>query len=359
MSPHDHARLLLAVVRGCWDEADALARRGPLSAETFVDLCLEADVPTWVHARLAAEGRADLAGAEVMQRLAAERARVRKDNLLLIARAEQALGALLDAGVVPVALKGLDLLHRVYDGFDERTLDDVDLLIRPHELTTAVAALEGRGWQLPPEPGRTHYLRSSHHLPMRSPGPVTVDFEIHWNLAQEMRYAIDEQGLHERAVPVEIEGRGVLRLDDHDIVAHLLLHHFTHYFDRRLKWAVDLEVVARSPGFDWAVVVDRVRAWRATAAAGMALVHLHKMVPEWIPQVALNGLPVAAWRRALTWPLRSRHPLDLFRNTRRRWVQLVIAAALLENPLLMPRWLVHRATRDRQASVNPLDDARS
>jgi hypothetical protein len=355
MKPYEHAQLLLAIVRGRWDEAEALVRLGPVCASTFVDLCMEGDVPTWVHGRLAAEERSELVGPEVMDRLAAVRTRVRRDNLLLIARAEQALGALVDAGVVPVALKGLDLLFRVYENFDERTLDDVDLLIRPQELTRAIAALEALGFELPPEPTRTHYLRSSHHLPMKSPGPVSVDFEIHWNLAQEMRYAIDEDGLHGRAVPVEIGGRQILRLDDHDIVAHLLLHHFTHYFDRRLKWAVDLGIVAGSPGFDWSVVVERIRSWDAVASSGVALMHLHKMVPEWIPDQALRGIHVSAWRRALLAPLRSGHPLDMFRDTRRRWVQLYIAAVLLEDPLLMPRWLLHRLTRDRQEGSNPLD----
>jgi hypothetical protein len=357
MRENDHARLLLAILRERWDEAEALTRRGPVSAETFVELCSRCDVPTWVHARLADEDRTDLVGAEAMERLGRIRAGVRRDNLLLIARAEQALGALLDAGVAPVALKGLDLLYRGYDGFDERKLDDVDLLVRRDQLRVSVAALEAQGWETYPEPKRTHFIRSSHHLPMQSPGPVSVDFEVHWNLAQEMRYRIDVAALHERAVPLVIGGRQALRLDDHDAMAHLLLHHFTHYFDRRLKWAIDLDILGRAPGFDWAVVVERVRAWGATAVTGASLLHLHKLFPERIPAEALAGLPVAAWRRALLWPLRSPHPLDLVRGARRRWVQLYVAAVLLEKPLMLPRWLAHRATRDRREGDHPLDDA--
>jgi hypothetical protein len=90
---------------------------------------------------------------------------------------------------------------------------------------------------------------------------------------------------------------------------------------------------------------------------GASLLHLHKMFPEWIPDRALAGLRVTACRRALLGPLRSTHPLDLLRDTRRRWVQLYVAAVLLENPFLMPRWLAHRATRDRREGVNPLDDS--
>ena len=45
------------------------------------------------------------------------------DNLLLLARLEQCLDLLLRAGIRPVALKGLDVLHRFRRPFDERTLD--------------------------------------------------------------------------------------------------------------------------------------------------------------------------------------------------------------------------------------------
>ena len=355
MSASDHARLLLAILRRRWELVDELASGTTIDGATFVDLCLESDVPTWVHARLAEAGRLGLIGERAAGRLAEIRDRVRRDNLLLIARAEQALGALVACGVTPVALKGLDLLHRVYNGFDERTLDDVDLLVPPDQLQTSIDALVAQGWQLPPEPKRTHYIRTSHHLPIKSPGPVTVDFEIHWSLAQEMRYRIDQQALVARAVPLEIGGHRVLRMDDHDNVAHILLHHFTHYFDRRTKWALDLEAIARDPRFDWTVVVDRVRGWRATAAVGMSLRHLQKLFPEWIPRSVTDALPVAGWRSFLSWPLRSAHPLELFRATRRRWVQLYLAGLLLEKPSMLPRWLAHRSSRTAHTGTNPLD----
>ncbi len=359
MSESHHAQLLLAILRQRWDAADELVSGMEVSTDMFLDLCRQADVPTWVHAELSLVGRLDLIGPEAAERLRASRTRVRRDNLLLIARAEQALAVLLQAGVVPIALKGLDLLHRVYGSFDERILDDVDLLIRSEQLRTAVGALEAAGWEAPPEPSRSHYIRSSHHLPLRSPGPVAVDFEIHWNLAQDKRYRIDERELWQQAVPLEVGGHRILRLHDHDMVAHLVLHHFTHYFDRRLKWAVDLHAVAGSRDFDWSVVVQRIRSWGATAACGMALVHLQKMFPEWIPASATSGLRVAGWRRLLLRPLRSAHPLDLFRHTRRRWAQLYIAAVLLEQPTRMAGWLAHRALRDRRPGANPLDDAGS
>ncbi len=350
---HD-ARLLLAIVREDWAAAEALRAGGPPEPARFVRLARECDVHPWLHARLEREGRLELVGDAVARRLGELRARCRADNMLLLAQTERALDALLGAGVVPVALKGLDVLHRLHERFDERSLDDVDLLVRPGELGRALAALEDAGWSPPPAARRDHYLRSSHHLPLDSPGPVTVGFEVHWNLVQEQRYRLDPEELFRRAVPLEVAGRPVLRLDDHDFTAHLLLHHFTHYFDRRLKWSIDLRPIVAGPDFDWARVAQVVRAWGAGAAVGMSVLHLHKLFPGLITADVRRRLPVAAWRRLLTLPLRSAHPLDLFRGTRRRRVQLYLAAVMLENPLDLPGWLRHRKQRGARPELDPL-----
>lgn len=355
MSEMNDAWLLLAILQRRWAEAERVARAGA-GASTFVALCRDCDVPTWVLALLEAAGRQDLVNEAALGELVAIRDRVRRDNLLLFARGEQAIDALARAGVVPVLLKGLDVIHRLYGGFDERTLDDVDLLVEPERLPAALAALERAGHILPEEPARTHYLRSSHHLPLRSPGPVSVEFELHWNLVQEQRFRVDVRGLFARAVPTEVGGRAVRRLEDHDLAAHLLLHHFTHYFDRRLKWAVDLEKIAREPGFRWPRVAERISDWGAVAVCGASLLHLAKTVPDWIPREMLEQVPLTAWRRWATRPLVSQHPLELYRGTRRRAVQLYLAAVLLERPALLPRWMLHRWLRDRRPGANPLDN---
>jgi len=355
LSEQDHARLLLALLRRRWDEAARLTGAREVEPEGFVRLCIECEVPTWIHAQLEREQRWDLVGDRVREALGRFRDKIRNDNILLLARLEQALDLLLGAGVVPVALKGADVLQRFYDGFDERMLVDVDLLIRADQLRAALEALESAGWTAPAEPKRTHYIRSSHHLPLHSPGPVVVDFELHWNLAQETRFRVDVAGLIERARPLEIGGRRVLRMADDDLVAHLLLHHFTHYFGRGLKNLVDIDAITAQADFSWDAVVRRVEEWKCRVAAGISLRHIDKMWPELIPRRVLDSLSVAAWRLAVTWPLRSAHPLELYRHHRSRRVQLVLAAAMLEQPSSLPAWVLHRARRDRQRGANPLD----
>jgi hypothetical protein len=355
---HHAASLLLAIVNRRWQEAERLLAERPADPAAFLALCRECDVHGRVASLLEREGRGDLFGSEIASGLALMRTKLQRDNLLLLALAEQALDLLLAAGVQPLALKGLDLLHRIYDRFDERSMDDVDLLLRPSDLPRALAALEAAGWHPLPEPQRTHYIRSSHHLPVRSPAAIPVDLELHWNLVQDRRFRLPVGELFARARPLTVSGRQLLRLEDNDLAAHLLLHHFAHYFDRRLKWAVDLQALVRLPGFSWEVVGERLRSWGAGAAAGMSLRHLHKLVPEAIPPAALAALPVARWRLALTRPLRSDHPLELFRARDARSVQLYLAAVLLERPLDLPAWMLRRARRDQRASSHPLDPER-
>jgi len=355
MDQAQQAQLLLSVLRGRWADAEEIARAGSPDPETFVDLCRECEVPTWTHYWLESNDRFDLVGQTVRDRLHALRLRIRNDNILLLARLEQAMDALAHHGVMPIMLKGTDTVHRFYGGFDRRTMVDVDLLVRNDELQAAVAAFEELGWVLPRGAERDHWVRSSHHLPLHSAGPVPVEFELHWNIVQKRRYSVDAEGLFQRAVPIEIAGRNVLRLEDHDFVAHLLLHHFSHYFAPGLKGLVDLRFISRQPDFDWGKVANRLREWNGTAAAAASFLHLRKLWPELIPDEILRMMPLTAWRRMMTWPLRSNHPLELYRHTRNRRVQLYLAGVMLEDPMGLPSWLIHRLTRDATSGDHPLD----
>ena len=355
MSDRVEARALLAILRGRWDDAERIGRSRPLDGARFVRLARECDVHPTVHAALERADRFDLLPEPARSELDDLRRKVRHDNLLLLATVERTLDVLRAAGIRPVALKGLDVLHRLYERFDERTLDDVDLLVRPDEVERALAALEGAGYRGPGAPSREHWLRSSFEMPLTSPGPVGVLVEIHWSLGQERRYTIDLDGVLARTLPFEVAGRPVSRLDPHDAVAHLLLHHVQHYFDRRLKWMLELVRTASEPGFSWQTTAERLRRWGGRRAAGDALRHVRKLFPEAVPSEALRLLPVPAWRRAVTLPLRSGHPLDRYRWTRARRVQLFLAAVLLENPAELAGYLRHRAARDRDASASAVE----
>ncbi len=352
MNDRHEARVLLAVLGESWDGATSLQRARPVDPATFLAVCAATDVSATVHAALERAGRLPLLGGAVADGLAQARHKTRIDNLLLLARVEQAIDLLLAVGIRPVALKGIDVLHRLYASFDERSLDDVDFLVERSARDTAIATLERAGFTGPGEPDRTHWLRSSFEMPLTSPGPIGVAFELHWNLGQARRYRIDPAPILERAVPLDVGGRSILRLEEHDAVAHLLLHHVQHFFDRRLKWVIEIGRLAQAPGFSWPLVAERLDSWGGRGAAGLALAHLRRLFPEVLLRAAYDALPAAAWRLFVTAPLRTTHPLDFYRGTRRRLVQLAIGAAALERPWDLPGYLRYKAVRDRDPGAD-------
>jgi hypothetical protein len=344
--------VLLAVLGEDWNTAASLQTQRTVDPATFLALCTATDVAPTVDAALARAGRSGFLGGDVAAGLAKARAKTRLDNLLLIARLEQALDLLLAEGIRPVALKGADVLHRLYASFDERALDDVDLMVPRDQRDLAIATLERAGFTGPGESERTRWFRWFYELPMTSPGPVSVAFDLHWNLGLAPRYHVDAAALFLRAVSLDIGGRSILRLDEHDAVAHLLLHHVQHYFDRRLKWVIEVGLLARSPGFSWPRVAERVATWGGSAAAGLALAHIRKLFPRMLPAEAYRAFPAARWRLAATMPLRSTHPLDFYRGSKHRSIQLAIVAAALERPWDLPRYVWRLAMRARDVDAD-------
>jgi hypothetical protein len=357
MKDHHESRAVLAIVRERWEILEQTARHHTLRPEVFLRVARECDVVPWIHHMLERAGRLGDLGPEIERGLTEARHKCRMDNLLLVARLEQALDLLLEARITPVVLKGVDLMHRFERGLDTRTLTDVDLLLRAEDVVSALEILERAGWQLPSPERRLHWLRSSHHLPFSSAGPVEVEFEIHWSLVQEGRYRLDPAELIERAQPIDIAGRRVLRLENHDFVAHLFLHHLSHYFDRQLKWVVDLHQVSGLDGFRWETVIERLEGWGGIRAAAMCALHLDKLYPGVIPPSAMRRFPDIRWRRYATLPLRSNHPLELYRGTRGRAVQLYLAAVALEEPRKLPGYLVRRVLRKRSGGSSPVERA--
>jgi hypothetical protein len=340
MNDRHEARLLLLLLSERWEEAGELARRPGLRDALLAGLARECEIAPWLHHLLERNGKLELAGERTGTVLKQARHKCRVDNLHLLMLAEPALDALLDVGTRPIALKGLDQIHRYGIDFGARAMVDMDLLVRQEELPRAVKALEAAGWTPSPEPRRSHW--QPYHMALMSKGPVPLFLELHWNLVQPGRYRLRPEALFERAVGLEVCGRQVLGLEPHDHAAYLLLHHVSHYFERRLKGAVDLRTIAARERLDWSEVSRRLDSWGARAAGAMSLRHLAKLFPDSFGGAARSALRPGALRTLLTLPLRSTHPLDLFRGSDRRAVQIWLGAALLQNPLHLPRHLSGR-----------------
>lgn len=129
-----------------------------------------------------------------------------------------ALFALRDAGVEVMPLKGVLLRRVAYDDPVERTVGDIDLLVRGRDVRAAHDALAGAGFApMFLEFGeRQRCFRHPRHK-------VLID--LHWQLFYQDYFDLDAEGLFARSTR---DARGfatpVARMSPLDLYAHVLVH---------------------------------------------------------------------------------------------------------------------------------------
>lgn len=226
---------------------------------------------------------------------------------LLDAELAALVAALAAAGVDIMLLKGAALGRTVYANTVERPAGDLDLLVRPQQVTPAQEALHRLGYRA----GGLRWLprwqrRYRAELPMlRQTEDGRVLVELHWALAEAPFY-IDTIPLDEawrRALPVA-ELPGALVPDPATLLihscAHLALHHSQ---DMRLFWLLDVDRLARWPALDWDATLAQAGRWRldlavsrvVQQAAALFGTPLPPAVAGWLAQERNDPVQHALW----------------------------------------------------------------
>jgi hypothetical protein len=215
-----------------------------------------------------------------------------------------------DAGIRPLALKGPVMATELYGDVGLRPSGDLDLLVRPHQLTTARRALAAAGFRPDPdldEQGAIEYLAAGFAYAFRDDARDLV-VEIHPSLAHRtFRYAPDMEALWQRARERTIAGRRILAMAPEDRMLFLCVHGAKHEW-YQLIWVCDVAEALRAEApLDWdevarlAVDTGSLRMLRL----GLHLAHEFTGVP--VPlgsatrstQARMAGLSLQAWSRML------------------------------------------------------------
>jgi hypothetical protein len=184
------------------------------------------------------------------------------------------LNALADAGIDPVLLKGAALANTVYDDPALRTMNDLDLLVRPGEIEAASAALTALSYRelyrpALADPQRRHAFYGKHHhtTPLMAPrGRAVVELHRHI-LTMTEGGAYDVERIRARARRVALPRlRGLLRPEvlvpcPADMVLHTCLHlSYTDRFVGKLRDLIDLHETVRrfGPDIDWGQILAEV-----------------------------------------------------------------------------------------------------
>jgi hypothetical protein len=249
------------------------------------------------------------------------------------------------AGIPFITLKGSTLAPLLYDSVDLRPMVDVDVLIRHGDWPRVRDTLTGEGYRLPETKAAEYWLANYFNMAVTTPDTPPSHFDLHWSLGQEVRYDVDEEGIWSRAVPYQVEGRTLMRLDDEDLLLNLVLHLGYHYFDARLLWLWDIRLLCRKRPIDWSVAVERSRLWRMGTVFAIGLGYVEKVFPGAVPPEVLSEVTPGPLHRLLLAPLRSGQPDRCFRGDDRRMAQLIQGLLVMDSAGDALRFMGDKASR--------------
>ena len=235
-------------------------------------------------------------------------------NTLTLHDAEILLNASQKAGIPAVGLKGVYLLEHVYPDVGARPMNDLDLLVKKHDLPKGLEVMQELGYK-----ATTYFdladenIDTKHVPPMEKPGGALV--ELHWTLLEENEpFTLDADAIWDRTLPTKIAGVDAFALGVEDLVLHLCTHlTYQHFLNLGLRGLMDIALVIHKfrPEIDWQKLVEIARSWGAERVAALTLMLVETQLNVPIPSEVLSALVPEGIES------------DLFENARRHLLERV------------------------------------
>jgi hypothetical protein len=214
-------------------------------------------------------------------------------NLRLYRELAEVLGVLRGVGIDVIVLKGAYLAQAIYKDLALRPMADVDLLVKKADLERTEAILAAMGYAPFHGPHRDEdFLNCQHLHPLARAGGPPI--EIHWTIESPTEpFAIDIEGLWERACPARVADVDVLVLSPEDLLLHLCLHTtFHHRLALGLRGCWDLFEMIRQcqEPIDWKQLQSRAREWRIEKYVYLTLQLAKDLLGAAVPAEVLTDL---------------------------------------------------------------------
>lgn len=146
-------------------------------------------------------------------------------------------------GIACVVLKGVPLSIHAFGDLASREARDIDLLVDPATLSSAVAVLENSGLELEKPRrlsrwARAIYLRYSHEYVLRTPSKLTVELKARMHpTARLMPGRVSD--VLKRRVTENVGGSDIPTIAHDEALLYLCCHGARHLWFRH-KWLVDI-----------------------------------------------------------------------------------------------------------------------
>jgi hypothetical protein len=208
------------------------------------------------------------------------------------------VGALADAGVPVMVLKGYALARAYYASPAHRPMVDLDLAVPPERHAEAAALLARRGLRPKVERLALAVGAGSHALAFAAEDGTEVD--LHRNLLPCSRRDGADDGFWARAVPLPVRGRPALTLSPADQLLHACLHGYRENPGASpVRWAADALAVLESGRLDgaaWSVLLAEAGRHRCEGVLRACLAFLAERLGAPVPAGVLDRLAAAPAR---------------------------------------------------------------
>ena len=223
--------------------------------------------------------RRETVPAPVRQALRERCERVVRSNLYLSSQLDEIAGALDDAGVSSLTLKGPAVAATLYGNLFLREFGDLDILVKSEDVARATRVVESLGFApwLSVSGAQEDVLQHVEYSRTFTRSADDLDLDLHWDLARNFfRGRVEAGSLWADTSSFALHGHEVKCLPSDLQLLALCVHGAKHgpFPWPRLKWICDVaEFVRQSEAFDWEAAALRARelGCRRTMLFGLAL----------------------------------------------------------------------------------------
>jgi putative nucleotidyltransferase-like protein len=251
--------------------------------EAFADLAERHDVLPLVYRSLHREPNG--APHKVLEAFRRRYERNARKNLRLAFELTRILECLSACGVDAIPYKGPVLAEILYGDVGLRQFSDLDILIRPRDLTRASAAVQELGYK------PTHQLtRRQEQACMANgyerafDGPLGKNLlEVQWRIVPKF-YSIDleVEDLFERSSSTALDGWQGRTLSPEDLLLVLCVHAAKHSWVR-LSWLCDMARTLQTQTMDFEVVRSRTTELGITRIVGISVGLANRLLKMPVP----------------------------------------------------------------------------
>lgn len=222
--------------------------------------------------------------------------------------ARPVIAALAALGITPMLLKGSAIIAGDLASMAQRFLRDIDVLVSPAQIESAVRTIFEAGWSSPAYPSADEAV----HLGLINARAIQFlydrggEIDLHQYAMLPNPFPGMDQGLWSRARKSQLLSVDCLIPAFEDLLVNTLEHSFRRDPDKLLDWSIDAAHLIRSGQIDWPLLTDiaHERCLATPVEGRLRYLSEHCGVSE-IPASSLEKLRPAAENRLFVAEYRS------------------------------------------------------